>query len=137
MMESKSMINPSVWNWVWKNKEAVVSFIGEDDFVTIYHVEGEVFLADDAMGTLSMNKNLPYGFLGGFTLYFVANIGVLKELHYALVDTGSQVNILSERLANQLSLPIEAGCPLELYNLSGTAINIMGVCRDVIISTVG
>ena len=136
-MEFKPLINPSLWNWVWEDKEAVVSYIVKDDFVTVYRAKGEVFLADDAMGTLSMNEKLSRGFLRGPTPYLVANIGALKELHYALVDTGSQVNILSERLANELSLPMEAGSPLELHNASGTGINIMRVCRDVIISTVG
>ena len=89
------------------------------------------------MGTLSINKKLPCRFFRGPTPFLVANIGAIKELHYALVDTASQVNILSERLANQLSLPIKGGSPLELYNGRRTAININRVCGDVIISTVG
>ena len=111
--------------------------MGEDEFVTVFREEGEVFAAEDAMGTLSMNCKLPRGFLRGPTPYLMANIGMLKEPHYALVNTGSQVNILSERLANQLNLPIEAGSPLELHNASGTAINVTGVCLDVMVSTVG
>ena len=94
MMEFKSLINPSVWNWVWEDKEAVVSYIGEDDFVTVSHVKGEVFSADDAMGTLSMNKKLPRGFLRGPPPYVIVDIGELKESHCASLDTGSQVNIL-------------------------------------------
>ena len=46
------------------------------------------------------------------------------------------MNIVSERLANQLNLPIEAGSPIELHKASGTAINVTGVCREVLISTV-
>jgi hypothetical protein len=137
MMEFKSLLNPSIWNWVWDDKDTIVNYVGEDEVVSVYRHEGEVFAADDALGTLSMNRKLPRGFLRGPTPYLVANIGAQKESHYALVDTGSQVNILSERLANQLNLPIEAGSPIELHNASGTAINVTGVCRDVLISTVG
>ena len=61
----------------------------------------------------------------------------MKEAHYALVDTGSQVNIISERLATQLNLPVEKGSPLELRNASGGYISVVGVCRDIDISTVG
>ena len=96
-----------------------------------------MFSAGDAKETLSVSKKLPRGFLRGPTPYLVATIGAFREPHYALVDTGSQVNILSDRLANQLNLPIEAGSPLELNNASGTAINVTGVCRDVVISAVG
>ena len=78
---------------MWEDKEAVVSYIGEDGFVTVYRAEGEGFSADDAMSTLSMNKKLPCGFLRGPTPYLVGNIGALKESHYTLVDTRSQVNI--------------------------------------------
>ena len=35
MMEFKSLIDTSVWNWVWEDTEAVVSYIGEDNFVTV------------------------------------------------------------------------------------------------------
>ena len=66
----------------------------------------------------------------------MANIGAFKEPYYALVDTGSQLNILSERLANQLNLPMEAGSPISPSNASGTAISVIGVCRDVAVSTV-
>ena len=102
----------------------MISYVWEDEFITIFREEDEVFTAEDAMGTPSMNCKLPRGFLRGPTPYLVANIGMLKEPHYALVDIGSQVNILSERLANQLNLPIEAESPLELHNASGTAINM-------------
>ena len=61
----------------------------------------------------------------------------MREAHYALVDTGSQVNIISERLAAQLYLPTEIGSPLELRNASGGSINVIGVCQDVDIHTVG
>ena len=70
------------------------------------------------------------------TPYLVAQIGAFREAHYVLADTGGQVNIISERLANQLSLPIEAVSPLELHNASGIATDVIGVCRDVGISTV-
>ena len=137
MMEFKSLINPTVWNWLWDDKDAMISYVGEDNFITIFREEGEVFAAEDAVGTLSMNRKLHRGFLRGPTPYLVANIGMSKEPHYALVGTGSQVNILSERLANQLNLSIEAGSPLELHNTSGTAINVTGVCRDIMVYTVG
>ena len=103
MMEFKSLVNPPVWNGVWEDKGAVISYVGEDDFVTVNREGGEVFAAGGAMGTLSLNSELPRGFLCGPTPYLVANIAALNESGYALVDTGSQVNILSERLANQLN----------------------------------
>ena len=137
MIEFKSLVNPSVWNWLWEDKESVVSYVGEDEEVSVYRPDGEVFAADDAMGTLSLNRKLPRGFLRGPTPYLVANIGAFKEPHYALVDTGSQVNIRSERLPNQLNLPMEAGSPISLSNASGMAISVIGVCRDVAVSTVG
>ena len=92
-MEFKSLINLSMWDWVWEDKEAIVSYIGEDNFLPVYRAEGEVFSADDAMSTLSMHKQLLCGFLKGPTTYLVTNIGALKESHYALVDT--QVKLTS------------------------------------------
>ena len=106
----------------------MISYVGEDKFVTVFREEGEVFAGEDDMGTLSMNRKLPRRFVRGPIHYLVANIGMHKEPHYALVDMGSQVNILSERLANQLNLPIEVGSVLELHNASGTAINVTEVC---------
>ena len=137
MMEIRSLMNPTVWNWLWDDKDAVVSYIGEDETISVYREEGEVFSADDAIDTLCLHRKLPRGFLRGPTPYLVASIGVMKEAHYALVDTGSQVNIISERLATQLNLPVEKGSPLELRNASGGCISVVGVCRDVDISTVG
>ena len=137
MMEIRSLMNPTVWNWLWDDKDAVVSYIGEDESVSVYREGGEVFSADDAIDTLCLHRKLPRGFLRGPTPYLVAAIGVMKEAHYALVDTGSQVNIISERLAAQLNLPTETGSPLELRNASGGSINVVGVCRDVDIHTVG
>ena len=137
MMEFKSLVNPSVWNWLWEDKESVVSYVDEDEEVSVYCPDGKVFAADDAVGTLSLNRKLRRGFLRGHTPHLVANIGAFKELHYAVVDTGSQVNILPERLTNQLNLPMEAGSPISLSNASGTAISVIGVCRDVAVSTVG
>ena len=66
----------------------------------------------------------------------MTQISACKEAHYALVDTSSQVNIISECLAGQLNLPVESGSPLELHNASGTAISVVGVRRDVDISTI-
>ena len=119
------------------DRETVVSYVGEEEFLSVYRKGGEVFAAEDAVETLSMNRKLPRGFLWGPTLYLLASMGMLKELHYACVDTGSQVNIMSERLASQLNIPVEAGSPIELHNASGTGINVKGVCRDVVISIVG
>lgn len=115
----------------------MVSYIGEDESISVYREDGEVFSANDAIDTLCLHRKLPRGFLRGPTPYLVASIGVMKEAHYALVDTGSQVNIISERLATQLNLPTETGSPLELRNASGGSISVVGVCRDVDISTVG
>jgi hypothetical protein len=139
LMEFKSLVNPGVWNWLWDDREPnIVNYIGEDDDVTIdYGDEGHVFAAEDAVETLGLNRKLPRGFLRGPTPYIVANIGGFREAHYALVDTGSQVNIISERLANQLNLPIQNGSPLELHNASGSAISVIGTCRDVETLTVG
>ena len=109
----------------------------EDKFVTVFCKKDKVFAAIDTIGTLSMNCKLPLGFLRGPTPYLVAIIGMLKKPYYALVDTGSQVNILSEQLANQLNLPIKSRSPLELHNMSETTINVTGVSRDVMVSTVG
>ena len=50
MMEFKSLVNPTVWNWLWDDKDAMISYVGEDDFVTVFREEGEVFAAEDAMG---------------------------------------------------------------------------------------
>ena len=58
MMEFKSLVNPSVWNWLWEDKESVVSYVGEDEEVSVYRTNREVFAADDAMGTLSLNRKL-------------------------------------------------------------------------------
>ena len=58
MMEFKSLLNPSIWNWVWDEKEAMVNYVREDDEVSVYRHEGEVFAADDALGTLLMNRKL-------------------------------------------------------------------------------
>ena len=137
MMVIQSLMNPTVWNWLWDDKDAVVSYIGEDETIYMYREEGEVFSAHDAVDTLCLHRKLPSGFFRGPTTYLVASIGVMKEAHYALVDTGSQVNIISEMLAIQLNLPVEKGCPLELQNASGGCISVVGVCRDVDISMVG
>ena len=59
MMEFKSLVNPSVWHCLWEDKESVVSYVGEDEEVSVYRPDGEVFAADDAMGTLSLNRKLP------------------------------------------------------------------------------
>ena len=140
MMEVRSLMNPTVWNWLWDDRDrenAVISYVGEDEEVTTTRHDGaEVFAAEDAIDTLGLHKTLPRGFLRGPTPYIVTYVGALNEAHYALVDTGSQVNIMSERLASQLNLPIEHGSPLELHNASGTSINVIGICRDVDISTV-
>ena len=96
-----------------------------------------MFSADDAIDTLCRHRKLPRKFLRGPTPYLVAALGVMKEAHYALVNTATQVNIISERLAAQLNLPTETGSPLELRNASGGSINVVGVCRDVDIHTVG
>ena len=137
MMEIRSLMNPTVWNWLWDDKDAMVNYVGEDESVSVYRDGAEVFSAEDAINTLCLHRKLPCGFLRGPTPYLVASIGALKDAHYALVDTGSQVNIISERLATQLNLPIEVGSPLELRNASGGIISVAGVCRDVDISTVG
>ena len=137
LIEFKSLINPSIWNWVWDNRETVVSYVRQEECLSVYREEGEVFAAKDAVETLSMNRKLPRGFLRGPTPYLIASMGMLKESHYALFDTGSQVNIMSERLARQLNIPVEAGSPIELHNASGMAINVTRVGRDVVISTVG
>ena len=137
MMVIQSLMNPTVWNWLWDDKDAVVTYIGEDETIYMYREAGEVFSAHDAVDTLCLHRKLPCGFFRGPTPYLVALIGVMKEAHYALVDTGSQVNIISERLAIQLNLPVEKGSPLELQNASGGCISVVGVCRDVDISTVG
>ena len=136
MMKIRSHMNPTVWNWLWDDKDAVGSYIGEDETIFVYRGEGEVFSADDAIDTLYLHRKLPHSFLRGPTPYLVASIGVIKDPHYALVDTGSQVNIISERLATQFNLPVKTGSPLELQNASGGCISIVGVCRDVDISTV-
>ena len=112
MMEIRSLMNPTVWNWLWDDKDAGVSYIGEDEPISVYREEGKVFSADDAIDTLCLHRKLPRGFLRGPAPYLVASIGVMTEAHYALVDTGSQVNIISERLATQLNLPVEKGSPL-------------------------
>ena len=98
MMEIRSLMNPSVWNWLWDDKDAVVRYIGENESVSVYREGGEVFSADDALDTLCLHRKLPFGFLCGPTTYLVATMGVMKEAHYALVDTGSQVNIISGRV---------------------------------------
>ena len=136
MMKIRSLMNPTVWNWLWDDKDAVGSYIGEDETIFVYREEGEVFSADDAIDTLYLHRELPHSFLRGPTPYLVASIGVIKDPHYALVDTGSQVNIISERLATQFNLPVKTGSPLELQNASGGYISVVGVCRDVDISTV-
>ena len=120
-----------------EDTESVVSYVGEDKEASVYRSDGEVFAADNAMGTLLLNRKLQRGFLRGPTPYLVANIGAFKERHYARLDIDSQVNILSERLANQVNLPIEAGSPIVLSNASGTAISVIGVCQDVAVSIVG
>ena len=97
----------------------------------------EVFAAEDVIDTLCMQRKLPRGFLRGPTPYLVPQIGAFKEAHYALVDIGSQVNIISEHLAGQLNILVESGSPVELHNASGTAISVVGVCREVDISTIG
>ena len=81
---------------------SVISVIGERG----------VFAAEDAIETRRLTGNL-LGVSFGPTPYLVTP---LKEAHYTLVDTGSQVNTVSERLVNQLqlSLPTKAGSPLEL-----------------------
>ena len=137
MMEIRSLMNPTVWNWLWDDREAVISYVGEDESISVFRHNAEVFAAEDAIDTLCMHRKLPRGFLRGPTPYLVAQIGAFIEAHYALVDTGSQVNIISKRLAGQLNLPVESGSPLELHNASGIAISMVGVCRDVDISTVG
>ena len=137
MMEIRSLMNPRVWNWLWDNKDAMVSYIGEDETISMYREEGEMLSADDAIVTLCIHRKLPCGSLRGPTPYLVSSIGVIKEAHYALVDTGSQVNIISERLATQLNLPVKKGSPLKLRNASGGCISVVDVCRDVDISMVG
>ena len=137
MMEIRSLINPTVWNWLWDDKDAVVSYTREDETIFVYREEGEVFSADDAIDTLCLHRKVLRGFLRGPAPYLVASIGLMKEAHYALVDTGSQVNIISERLATQLNLPVEKSSPLELRNARGRCISVVGVWRDVDISTVG
>ena len=62
-MEFKSLINPSIWNWVWDDRETVVSYVGEEEYLSVYREGGEVFAAEDAVETLSMNRKLPRGFL--------------------------------------------------------------------------
>ena len=89
----------------------MVNYVGEDESVSMYREGAEVFSAEDAIDMLCLHRKLLRGFPRGPTPYLMASIGVLKEAHYALVDTGSQVNIISERLATQLKLPIEIGSP--------------------------
>ena len=137
MMEIRSLMNPTIWNWLWDDKDAVVSYIGEDKTISLYRQEGEVFSADDAIDTFYLHRKLPGGLFCGPTPYLIASIGEMKEPHYSLVDTGSQLNIISERLTTQFNLPVEEGSPLELQNASGGCISVVGVCRDVDISTVG
>ena len=36
MMEFKSLINPTVWNWLWDDKDAIISYVWEDEFVTVF-----------------------------------------------------------------------------------------------------
>ena len=47
--------------------------------------------------------------------------------HYALIDMGSQVNIISGKLSMQLNLPIGTGSPLKLHIASWAVINVVGV----------
>ena len=130
IMEAPSLMNSTVWNWLWDNRNrenAVISYIGEDEEITTTQHDGaDVFAAEDAINTLGLHKTLPRGFLRGPTPYIVTYVGVLNEVHYALVDTGSQVNIISERLANQLNLPIEHGRPLELHSCKKKPPNLFG-----------
>ena len=42
---------------MWEDRDAVVNYVGEDDFVTVYRDDEEVFAAEDAMGTLPMNRD--------------------------------------------------------------------------------
>ena len=63
-------------------------------------------------------------------------VGLYRELHYTFIDTVRQVNIISGRLAIQLSLPIKTSTPLILHNASRAVIDVVKVCQDVEISTV-
>ena len=36
MMEIRSLMNPTVWNWLLDDKDAVVSYIGEDEPIPVY-----------------------------------------------------------------------------------------------------
>ena len=55
MREIWSRMNPTVWNWLWDDKDGVVSYIGEDETIYLYRNEGEVFSADDAIDTLCLH----------------------------------------------------------------------------------
>ena len=59
MMEIRSLMNPTVSYWLWDDKDAVVSYIGEDETISVYREEGEVFSADDAIDTLCLHRKLP------------------------------------------------------------------------------
>ena len=56
MMEIRSLMNPTVWKWLWGDKDAVVSYIGKDETISMYREEGEVFSADDAPDTLCLHR---------------------------------------------------------------------------------
>lgn len=49
-------MNPIVRNWLWDDKDAVVSYVGEDESVSVYREGGEVFSADDAIDTLCLHR---------------------------------------------------------------------------------
>ena len=137
MMEFKSLVNPTVWNFLWHDKDKLVSYIWEDESVTIFCEDRQLFVPKDSMWMLSVNQKLRLMFLVRHMPCLVATIEMLKEPYYVLLDISRQVNILLERLIYQLNLHIKPSNLQERHNYSRRAINVTGVCQDTQLFIVG
>jgi hypothetical protein len=118
---------------------AVVNYVGEDEeFSVDMNTEFQIFDANLALNSLSVNQTLPKGFLKAPTPYIRIVFGKGFDEFYGLVDTGSQINLLSHRLANQLNLPVETGnFDVNLNGAGGLPVDISGLCHDVLVNAVG
>ena len=49
MMEVRSLVNPTTWNWLWDDRDVVANYIGGDIRV---RDDAEVFNKEDTIDTL-------------------------------------------------------------------------------------
>jgi hypothetical protein len=121
-----------------KSLGPVVNYVGEDEFCSVDATEDkEIYDAELVLNTLSLNNTLPRGFLKAPTPYICVQFGQGHNQYPALVDTGSMVNLISQRMVDQLQLPIRTGKEIGLSGAGGMSVDVNGMCEDILVTAVG